>query len=70
MVNQSAQMATHVANCLQASGVVVLCQELFVVVMECIAVQTGIPVMLQKERVPKETRLQYHCQRRSKHLRG
>ena len=57
MVNQSAQMATHVANCLQASGVVVLCQELFVVVMECIAVQTGIPVMLQKERVLKETRL-------------
>ena len=57
MVNHSAQMATHVANCLQASGVVVLCQELFVVVMECIAVQTGIPVMLQKERVLKETRL-------------
>ena len=56
MVNHSAQMATHVANCLQASGVVVLCQELFVVVMECIAVQTGIPVMLQKERVLKETR--------------
>ena len=69
MVNQSAQMATHVVNCLQASGVVVLCQKLFVVVMESIAVQTGIPVMLQKERVPKETRLQYHCQRRSKHLR-
>ena len=59
MVNQSAQMATHVANCLQASGVVVLCQQLFVVVMESIAVQTGIPVMLQKERVPKETRLKY-----------
>ena len=57
MVNHSAQMTTHVANCLQASGVVVLCQELFVVVMECIAVQTGIPVMLQKERVLKETRL-------------
>ena len=69
MVNQTAQMATHVVNCLQASGVVVLCQKLFVVVMECIAVQTGIPVMLQKERVPKDTRLQYHCQRRSKHLR-
>ena len=69
MVNQSAQMATRVANCLQASGVVVLCQELFVVVMDSTAVQTGIPVMLQKERVPKETRLQYHCQRRSKHLR-
>ena len=66
MVNQSAQMATRVANCLQASGVVVLCQELFVVVMECIAVQTGIPVMLQKERVPKETRLKYWCQRISK----
>ena len=57
MVNHSAQMTTHVANCRQASGVVVLCQELFVVVMECIAVQTGIPVMLQKERVLKETRL-------------
>ena len=69
MVNQSAQMAAHVANCLQASGVVVLFQKLFVVVMESIAVQTGIPVMLQKECVPKETRLQYHCQRRSKHLR-
>ena len=59
MVNQSVQMATHVANCLQASGVVVLFQKLFVVAMECIAVQTGIPVMLQKERVPKETRLKY-----------
>ena len=67
MVNQSAQMATHVANCLQASGVVVLCQKLFVVVMESTAVQTGIPVMLQKERVQKETRLQYQCRRRSQH---
>ena len=57
MVKQSAQMATHVVNCLQANGVVVLCQKLFVVVMESIAVQTGIPVMLQKERVLKETRL-------------
>jgi len=46
MVNHSAQMTTHVANCLQASGVVVLCQKLFVVVMESIAVQTAIPVML------------------------
>ena len=67
MVNHSAQMAAHVANCLQASGVVVLCQKLFVVVMESIAVQTGIPVMLQKERVQKETRLQYQCRRRSQH---
>ena len=69
MVNHSAQMTTHVADCLQASGVVVLCQELFVVVMESTAVQTGIPVMLQKERVQKETRLQYQCRRRSQHRR-
>ena len=67
MVNQSAQMATHVANCLQASGVVALFQKLFVVAMESTAVQTGIPVMLQKERVQKETRLQYQCRRRSQH---
>ena len=56
MVNQSVQMATHVANCLQASGVVVLYQKLFAVAMESIVVQTDIPVMLQKERVLKETR--------------
>ena len=56
MVNQSVQMAAHAANYLQASGVVALFQKLFAVVMECIAVQTGIPVMLQKERVLKETR--------------
>ena len=56
MVNQSAQMAAHAANCLQASGVVVLFQKLCAVAMECIAVQTDIPVMLQKERVLKETR--------------
>ena len=56
MVNQSVQMAAHVANCLQASGVVVLYQKLFAVAMESIAAQTDIPVMLQKERVLKETR--------------
>ena len=56
MVNQSVQMAAHVANCLQASGVVVLYQKLFAVAMESIVVQTDIPVMLQKERVLKETR--------------
>ena len=56
MVNQSAQMAAHAANYLQASGVVALFQKLFAVAMECIAVQTGTPVMLQKERVLKETR--------------
>ena len=56
MVNHSVQMATHVANCLQASGVVVLYQKLFAVAMESIVVQTDIPVMLQKERVLKETR--------------
>ena len=67
MVIQSAQMATHVANCLQASGVVALFQKLFVVAMESTAVQTGIPVMLQKERVQKATRLQYQCRRRSQH---
>ena len=55
MVNHSVQMATHVANCLQASGVVVLYQKLFAVAMESIVVQTDIPVML-KERVLKETR--------------
>ena len=55
-VNHSVQMATHVANCLQASGVVVLYQKLFAVAMESIVVQTDIPVMLQKERVLKETR--------------
>ena len=69
MVNQSAQMATHVANCLQASGVVVHFPKLFAVVMECIAAQTDIPVMLKLGVVPRETRLQYHFQRRSKHLR-
>ena len=69
MVNQSVQMATHVANCLQASGVVVHFPKLFAVVMESIVAQTDIPVMLQKERVQKATRLQYQCQRRSKHLR-
>ena len=46
MVNQSVQMAAHAANYLQASGVVALFQKLFVVAMECIAVQTGTPVML------------------------
>ena len=56
MVNHIVQMATHVANCLQASGVVVLYQKLFAVAMESIVVQTDIPVMLQKERVLKETR--------------
>ena len=69
MVNQSAQMATHVVNCLQASGVVVLFQKPYAVVMECIAAQTDIPVMLKLGVVPRETRLQYHCQRRSEHLR-
>ena len=69
MVNQSAQMATHVVNCLQASGVVVLFQKPYAVVMECIAAQTDIPVMLKLGVVPRETRLQYHGQRRSKHLR-
>ena len=69
MVNQSAQMATHVVNCLQASGVVVLFQKPYAVVMECIAAQTDIPVMLKLGVVPRETRLQYHFQRRSKHLR-
>ena len=69
MVNQSAQMATHVANCLQASGVVVHFPKLFAVVMESIAAQTDIPVMLKLGVVPRETRLQYHFQRRSKHLR-
>jgi len=66
MVNQSAQMAAHVVNCLQASGVAVLYHKLFAVAMESIVVQTDIPVMLQKERVPKETRLKYRCQRLSK----
>ena len=69
MVNQSAQMGAHVANCLQASGVVVLFQKLYAVVMECIAAQTDIPVMLKLGVVPRETRLQYQCQRISKHLR-
>ena len=69
MVKQSAQMATHVVNCLQASGVVVLFQKPYAVVMECIAAQPDIPVMLKQGVVPRETRLQYHCQRRSKHLR-
>ena len=69
MVNQSVQMATHVANCLQASGVVVHFPKLFAVVMESIAAQTDIPVMLKLGVVPRETRLQYHFQRRSKHLR-
>ena len=57
MVNQSAQMAAHAANYLQASGVVALFHKLFAVVMESIAAQTGTPVMLQKERVLKETSL-------------
>ena len=56
MVNQSVQMATHVANCLQASGVVVLYQKLFAVAMESIAAQTDIPVMLKLELVIKEAR--------------
>ena len=63
MVNQSVQMATHAANYLQASGVVALFHKLFAVAMESIVVQRDIPVMLQKERVPKETRLKYQCQR-------
>ena len=69
MVNHSAQMTTHVVNYLQASGVVVLFQKLYAVVMGCIAAQTDIPVMLKLGVVPRETRLQYHCQRRSKRLR-
>ena len=56
MVNQSVQMGAHVANCLQASGVVVLYQKLFAVVMESIAAQTDIPVMLKLELVIKEAR--------------
>jgi len=62
MVNHSVQMAAHVANYSRASGVVVLYQKLFAVVMECIAVQTDIPVMLKKERAPKETQLLYQFQ--------
>ena len=69
MVNQSVQMTPHAANCLQVSGVVVHFPKLFAVVMESIAAQTDIPVMLQKERVQKATRLQYQCRRRSQHLR-
>ena len=56
MVNHSVQMATHVANCLQASGVVVLYQKLFAVAMESIAAQTDTPVMLKLEPVIKEAR--------------
>ena len=56
MVNQSVQMATHAANYLQASGVVALFHKLFAVAMESIVVQRDIPVMLEKERVLKETR--------------
>ena len=56
MVNHSVQMATHVANCLQASGVVVLYQKLFAVAMVSIAAQTDIPVMLKLELVIKEAR--------------
>ena len=56
MVNHSVQMATHVANCLQASGVVVLYQKLFAVAMESIAAQTDTPVMLKLELVIKEAR--------------
>ena len=57
MVNQSVQMTPHAANCLQVSGVVVHFPKLFAVVMESIAAQTDIPVMLQKELARKETRL-------------
>ena len=69
MVNQSVQITPHAANCLQVSGVVVHFPKLFAVVMESIAAQTDIPVMLKLGVVPKETRLQYQCQRISKHLR-
>ena len=62
MVNQSVQITPHAANCLQVSGVVVHFPKLFAVVMECIAVQTDIPVMLKKERAPKETQLLYQFQ--------
>ena len=56
MVNQSVQMAAHVANYSRACGVVVLYQKLFAVVMESIAAQTDIPVMLKLELVIKEAR--------------
>ena len=56
MVNQSVQMAAHVANYSRASGVVVLHQELFAVATESIAAQTDIPVMLKLELVIKEAR--------------
>ena len=56
MVNQSVQMAAHVANYCRASGVVVLYQKLFAVAMESIAAQTDIPVMLKQELVIKEAR--------------
>ena len=65
MVIQSVQVTPHAANCLQVSGVVVHFPKLFAVVMESIAAQTDIPVML--ERVQKATRLQYQCRRRSQH---
>ena len=56
MVNQSVQMAAHVANYSRASGVVVLYQKLFAVAMESIAAQTDTPVMLKLELVIKEAR--------------
>ena len=56
MVNQSVQMATHVANYSRAGGVVVLYQKLFAVAMESIVAQTDIPVMLKLELVIKEAR--------------
>ena len=62
MVIHSVQMAAHVANYSRASGVVVLYQKLFAVVTGCIAVQTDIPVMMKKERAPRETQLLYQFQ--------
>ena len=68
MASLSAQMGIPAVNFHQDSGVVVLYQKLFAVVMECIAAQMDTLVMFQREPVAKEEHL---CQfyRRCEHQR-
>jgi len=56
MASLSAQMGIHAVNFHQDSGVVVLYQTQFAVVMESIAAQMDTPAMFQLERVVKESR--------------
>ena len=66
MANLSAQTATHVVNCLQVNGAVVLFHKLSVVVMEYIVVLMDTPAMFRRVLVIKEAKVS-PCYRRYQH---